>query len=201
MPRIGTTGTSGVRNGPRQVGVRAPHDDDRGAHDHERHQRADVHQVGEELQREERRRRAPTRMPVRMVALCGVRKRGWTAPKKLARDEAVARHREQDARLAQQQHEQHARDADDRADRDQEHVPTASPRAANASATGASMSISSYGTMPVSTRGDQDVEHRAERERDDDADRHVALRVAAPPRRASRPSRSRCRRRRCRPRP
>ena len=32
----------------------------------------------------------------------------------VARDEAVARHREQHARLAQQQHEEHARDPDDR---------------------------------------------------------------------------------------
>ncbi len=45
---------------------------------------------------------------------------------------------------------------------------------------------------------DGDVEHRADRERAEDADRHVALWVASLPARRSRPRRSRCRRRRSR---
>ena len=59
----------------------------------------------------------------------------------VVRDEPVARHGEQDARLAQQQHEQHARDADDGAERDEEHGDRQAALRRRRCATGASMSI------------------------------------------------------------
>ena len=87
----------------------AAHDQHGGAHDHEGQQRADVHEVGEDPERQERSQ-SPTTTPVRIVDFQGVRKRWWTAPKN-GRQQAIAGHRQQDARLAQHQHQQHGSDA------------------------------------------------------------------------------------------
>ena len=51
------------------------------------------------------------------------------------------------------------------------------PLTVKAAATAASGSISGYGTMPVMHRRHADVEHRADDQRGEDADRHVALRL------------------------
>jgi len=61
-----------------------------------------------------------TRMPVSMVALWGVRKRGCTAAKNSRGISPSRANGEQHARLAQQQHEEHARDADHGAEGDDE---------------------------------------------------------------------------------
>ena len=45
--------------------------------------------------------------PVTIVAMCGVRKRGWTCAED-AGQQAVAGHGHEDPRLAEEQHQQHA---------------------------------------------------------------------------------------------
>ena len=80
MPRIGTSGTSGVRNGRGRSGcVRAQHED-AAADDHEREQRADRHQLAQQADREEARDRAAATMPVTIVETYGVRNFGCTLP-------------------------------------------------------------------------------------------------------------------------
>ena len=121
MPRIGTTRHQRAAERTRLVGVGVAHDPHRGADDDEGEQRADVDHLGQRVDREQRRHHAPPAAPVRIVALCGVRKRGWTVPKNEYGQQPVARHGEEDARLAEHQHQQHAGDAGDGAERDDEH--------------------------------------------------------------------------------
>ena len=58
MPRIGVSGTSGARNGRADVGVGLAHDQHGGADDDEGEQRADVDQLGQDAERQERAHQA-----------------------------------------------------------------------------------------------------------------------------------------------
>src|SRR6185436_11016352 len=60
---------------------------------------------------EEKSAATPTKTPVMIVEMCGVRYFGCTFEKK--RQEAVARHGEEDARLTELENEQHGRVGDD----------------------------------------------------------------------------------------
>ena len=53
MPRIGTSGTNGILNGRSRSGRFFRRIDDADAHQHERQQRADVHQLPQDLERQE----------------------------------------------------------------------------------------------------------------------------------------------------
>ena len=112
-----------------------------------------------------------------MVAWCGVRKRGWTAAKKRQADQPVARHGQQDAGLAEQHHEQHAGDPSDGTEA-MMNTATGRPSSPKAWAIGASMSMCAVRHHPGQHGRHEHVEDGAEPERDDDADRDIALRVA-----------------------
>ena len=81
MPRIGTSGTHGVRNGRGRSGLRVAQHDDAGADDDEREQRADGHQFAEQADREQAGDRPRPPAPVTIVAMYGVRNFGCTLPK------------------------------------------------------------------------------------------------------------------------
>ena len=53
MPRIGTSGDERRAERALGLGMRTPHDQDRRADDHERQQRADVRQLGQDAERQE----------------------------------------------------------------------------------------------------------------------------------------------------
>jgi hypothetical protein len=91
-----------------------------------------------------------TSTPVRMVALCGVRKRGCTAAKKLfgmRPSRAIA----SSTRACESSSTRRTLVIPTTAPSEIRNSATGSPRALKALATGAWMSIWSYGIMPVST--------------------------------------------------
>ena len=149
MPRIGTTGMKGVRNGRcisgcvRRITITAAHTTTK----------AISVPMFTRSARSFSGKSAPTRptkMPVTMVARCGVRKRGWTAPKKL-RGMSPSRAIANRMRAWLSMRTSSTLVIPTTAPAEISRCATPSPRAANASATGASRSISWYGTMPVST--------------------------------------------------
>ena len=101
------------------------------------------------------------------------------------RQQLVAGHRQEDARLAEERDQQHAGHAGQGAGGDEQARRVAACCFAlaiggclrNAAAMAALRSISGYGSMPVMTADDEDVEDRAKDQRREDGERHVALRV------------------------
>ena len=125
-----------------------------------------------------------TTMPAIQVAMAGVRYFGWTREKKRG-EQAVARHREPDARLAELEDENRRDHAHECAEQNDEADQWRTGRRRMDSflrvlTTGAASSIMlCQGTRPVRIDGDADVEDGADDEGGDDADGDVALRVAA----------------------
>ena len=172
--------------------------DDGDADDREREQRADVREARELVEPHEARERGrdhaddqrvdPRRLELRMHA----REHG--------RNQPVARHRVEDPRLAVEQHEHHRRQAADRADLHEHGEPRQSDLVDRLR--------DRRRVVQVRVRHDadqhagrQDVEHGADDQRPQDADRHVAARVMRLGCRRWRRPRSRCRRRRSSRRP
>ena len=117
------------------------------------------------------------------------------------RQHAVARHGIEDARLAQQQHQHHGAQAEHGADIDERHQPgQAGPIAFTATATGCGTFRVVYLAMPVITMHISIYSTVQMSQRAQNADRHVALRIAGFLRRHRNGSRSRYRRRTSRPR-
>ena len=176
MPRIGTSGTSGVRNGPRQVRLLAAQHDDAAADDDERQQGADRHQFAQQADREHARDHrghqagddgGDVRRPELRVHLAEHR-----------REQAVARHGEEDARLAHEHHQHHRGEAGDGADVDEE----AEPRERRPGLLDGDEHRVRHVELGVVRQAGhdqrhEDVEHRADGQRAEDADRQVALRV------------------------
>ena len=198
-PMIGNTRHERDAEAALEVRPRAPQHDHADVGDHEREQRADVDQLGDLRQRHERGERARSAARTPAVMRTGVRRFGLRFANH-AREQPVAAHREHDPRLAVEDRQHDAGDRDQRAERDQGRAPSRSQRPRSTSASGASWPSSSLygGTAPTRGERDEDVEHRADRERADDRDRQVAARVLRSPRPTSRSRRSRCRRRRSR---
>ena len=94
-----------------------------------------------------------------------------------ARDQPVARHGEQDTGLAQQEHEENARDPDHRTERDEEHGDRKPANRERPRNRGVEVDLVVRDHAGQHGRH-QDVEDRAEPERGDDRDRYVALRIA-----------------------
>ena len=126
----------------------------------------------------------PTTTPVRIVVTCGVRNRGCTL-REARRQQAVARHREEDARLAELEDQQHRRVRDDRAERDdadEQVAPASDVRVLQRHRQRLGLLGRELLHEHVvrndagEDRGDDDVDDRADDERADDADRQVALR-------------------------
>ena len=92
------------------------------------------------------------------------------------RQQAVARHREQDARLAEQEHQQHAGDAGQRPDAHDHRGPRHVERVEDERHRVGHVELLE-GTTPVMIAATDDVQDRRHRERAHDADRHVALGV------------------------
>ena len=156
--------------------VRPPHDHDRGADDDERHERPDVHQVGEDLEGEERRHRRHEHASQDRRLVRGPEDRVDRREER-TRDQPVACHGEEDAGLAQQEHEENARDPDDRTERDEEHGDRKPPDRERPRHGGVEVDLVVRDHAGQHGRH-QDVEDRAEPERGDDGDRYVALRIA-----------------------
>ncbi len=105
------------------------------------------------------------------------------------------------ARLPVEDREHHARDRHQRAERHQARGPRDARALVEHGGERRLGLLQRLGVERADRRDrDEDVDDRAEHERADDRDRQVPFRLAAPPRRRSRPRRSRCRRRRSPPR-
>ena len=76
MPRIGTRGTSGVRNGRGSSGWVLPHHHDARADNHESQQRSDARHLADKLNRHEGGEQ-PTKTMKIMLQRQGVRNFGW----------------------------------------------------------------------------------------------------------------------------
>ena len=83
MPRIGVSGDERDAERPLGVGVGPPHDQHRGADDHERQQRADVDQLGQDAERQEARPSGRRRRRSGSSTSRGCGTSAWIAPKKL----------------------------------------------------------------------------------------------------------------------
>ena len=137
-------------------------------------------------------------MQRRDVAACACF--GWMLRGPL-RQQAVARHREEDARLAVLEHQQHRRHRDGRAERD-DPADRCEPGEFAARAPAGRPTRQFCVRHHAGEHGaDDDVDDRADGQAAEDADRQVALRVLAFPRPPSKSRRSRCRRRTRSPRP
>ena len=116
------------------------------------------------------------------------------------RQQAVAAHREEDARLAHEHDEQHAGDAGDGAGRDEAGRPVllmTAQRVADRRVEELRVVLELHDRDDAAQdAGDDQVEQRADDQRGDDADRQVAAAGSWPPPRSSTRRRSRCRRRR-----
>ena len=129
-----------------------------------------------------------TMSPVTIVVRCGVPE-ARVNPARPRRQQAVLRHRHEDARLRQHLHHHRRREPGDDADLDERRhrrscsPPSAVPRRGRARVIDRDghrrrAAELAYGTRPTITADDGDVEHRADRQRSEDAARHVALRIA-----------------------
>ena len=162
--------------GTRDLGRAHAQDPHAGAHDHEGEQRPDAHELAEQADREEARddggdaaredRRDVRRLELR-VHLAEDR-----------RKQSVARHGEEDARLAHEHHQHHRREAGERADLDR----VAQPRERGARRLHRDedrRGIVQLGVVHHARHDErhQDVQHGADGQRAENADRHVALRV------------------------
>ena len=139
-------------------------------------------------------------MPVTTVVTCG-RAVLRMDPRRPGRQQPVAPHREEDARLAVLEDQQDGAQRDDRAERDD---PAGGREAGDFQGAGQRV-----GGLELLVRDEAGRDQADDRRRSacrcaspaEDAARHVALRDRASPRRRSRWRRSRCRRRRRSPRP
>ena len=93
------------------------------------------------------------------------------------RQQAVARHREEDARLAQLEDQQHRGGGEHGAERDDDRRPAACPSAEKAVASGSAVPSCFQRQHAGEDQRHQDVDDGADDQAGDDADRHVALRV------------------------
>ncbi len=93
------------------------------------------------------------------------------------RQQAVARHREQDARLAELEHQQHRGHGDDRAQRHQRRRARHADRKQRARERIAGVELL-VRHEPGHHRGDRDVEDAADQQRRDHGARQIALRIA-----------------------
>ena len=118
MPRTGNDRPPGTLNGRCASGRFDAQHHDRRADDDEREQRADAGHLADDLNRRERRRPARRSTQVMIVVMYGVPNLRVDLAD-AGRQQAVAAHREEDARLAHEHDEQHGGDAGDRAGRDQ----------------------------------------------------------------------------------
>ncbi len=128
----------------------------------------------------------PTKTPVRIVDDVRRTEARMDRPKS-GGSKPVPRHREEDARLSQLEHQQHRRVRDDRSERDDPDCPAQvrSWPCCRAIVSGSACSVATALRFSVRIRDqsgehrrDHDVEDRADDQRGDDADRQVALRVA-----------------------
>ena len=109
-PGDGHERAQGRAKRPLRVGVHAPHDEHRGAHDHEREQGADVGEVGQDAQGQEGGPQGHEHsgedggFPGRAEA-------GVDRPEDRRRQQAVAGDGQEDARLAEEGNQDHAGDA------------------------------------------------------------------------------------------
>ena len=113
-------------------------------------------------------------MPVQMVVMCGVRKRGWIRAKVL-RQQSVARHRHEDARLAELKDEQHRSESGQRSRADQRLRPGL-PRKGRCHR-GRIAEVSRVFSHPGENARHQDVENRADDKTGDHPDRQITLRI------------------------
>ena len=93
------------------------------------------------------------------------------------RQQAVARHRVEDARLAVLEHEQHRAHRDHRAEAARSSSPSAGPATSSACASGSRRAQLLVRHEPGGDEADDHVDQRADRQPAEDADRQVALRI------------------------
>ena len=177
MPRIGKIGTKGHLKGRGRSGATLRRTRTPPRHEDEREERPDVREirrpadVREEGGDADGRARHDRRDVGRSVD--GVHLR------EPARQEPVARHRHEDARLAELEDEEHARHSRQRARRDDSLDPGLVRDLHGGGDGRRVVDEAGVARHPGEHRRDGDVEHRADGERAQDADRHVALRVLA----------------------
>ena len=93
------------------------------------------------------------------------------------RQQTVAAHREEDARLAQQRDEHRAEQSEERAHLDDRAEPLQARRVDADRQRIRDVQLADTARCRSSTIATSDVDHRADRERPENADRHVALRI------------------------
>ena len=91
--------------------------------------------------------------------------------------QSVSRHGEKDARLAKKHDHHRATQSADGAELHQEASPQRTPVMSMPIAIGSGTFSVVYFTRPVRTAGDEDVKNRADDQRTQNADGHVALRI------------------------
>ena len=115
---IGVSGTQRRPERPQPVRLQPPQHDHAGRHQHEGEQRADVGEVHHLGDVGERREGGHEQAGDDGADVGRLEPR--VHPRQERRQQAVARHRHEDARLAQLEHQQHAAHGDHRAERDDE---------------------------------------------------------------------------------
>src|SRR5436853_1390627 len=146
-----------------------------GAHQHEREQRADVDPGPEQLQRQQPGCEAYRDAGVDRGEVGRAEPRVDSAGP--GPEQAVARHRVEDARLAEQHDENHGADAQDRAEIDREANPPGSADPLHRVRHRSREVELTVGDYAHQHGRHPDVQQRANREGAEDAERHVALGV------------------------
>ena len=157
-----------------RVGV--PHDQDRHADHDEGEQRADVGELGQDPQRQERAQHSHDEAG-EDGGLPGCPEALVHGAEEALRQQAVTGNGEQHPRLREHHHQQHRGDAGQGAQGDDELRPGQSDLAERVGHRGVDVDLI-VRHHPGEDRRHGDVEHGADRKRGDDRDRHVAVRLS-----------------------